>query len=185
MAVPLYLVAVAGLALGALLTPVQAQTPVPLPETPLDLSDTPDAPETRPPGWVVTCTPGADPAKTTCQMVRAVTVEETGQPIVSITIRPQAEDRRMGMLLALPHGLYFPPGLSITVDHGESTNVDIQTSDKNGAYAALPLTDELIGAMKRGKELYISMRFADGRDVVVPLTLDGFTSAYQKLTSLL
>jgi invasion protein IalB len=133
----------------------------------------------------VTCTPGADPAKSTCQMVRVVYVEETGQPIVSITIRPQAEDRRMGMLLALPHGLYFPPGLSITVDHGETTNVAIQTSDKNGAYAALPLSDDLIEAMKLGKELNISMRFADGRDVVVPLTLDGFTAAYDKLTSLL
>jgi invasion protein IalB len=185
MAFPLYLVTVAGLAAGLLLTAAEAQTPAPLPETLLDLPDTTEAPEAPPPDWVVTCTPVADQAKTTCQMAQVLYVEETGQPMVSVTIRPQAEDRHMGMLLALPHGLYFPPGLTITVDHGEATTVAIQTSDKNGAYAALPLTEDFIEAMKLGRELNISMRFADGRDVIVPLTLDGFTAAYGKLTSLL
>jgi invasion protein IalB len=192
---PLYLVACAGLAFGLLLSAAEAQTPTPLPEapldqavapeTPLDLSVEPEAPDTPQPDWVVTCTPATDPAKSVCQMVQVLYVEETGQPMVSVTIRPQAEDRHMGMLLALPHGLYFPPGLTITVDHGEATYVEIQTSDKNGAYAAVPLTEEFIQAMKLGRDLNISMRFADGRDEVVPLTLNGFTAAYSKLTSLL
>jgi invasion protein IalB len=89
------------------------------------------------------------------------------------------------MLLSLPHGLYFPPGLSIAIDRGKATNVAIQTSDQNGAYAAMPLTDDLITAMKLGKNLNIAMRFADGRDVVAPLTLSGFGAALEKLTSLL
>jgi invasion protein IalB len=39
--------------------------------------------------------------------------------------------------------------------------------------------------MRLGKALNVAMRFADGRDVVVQLTLDGFTAALDKLTSLL
>jgi invasion protein IalB len=183
MASPSHLVAaVVGLAIGTLLMPVQAQTPVVAPEGLEELSEATGA---APPEWVVTCAPGTDAAKTTCQMTQILFVTETGQPLVSATIRPQAEDRRMGMLLALPHGLYFPPGLTIAIDHGEATNVAIQTSDQNGAYAAMPLTDDLITAMKLGRSLNIAMRFADGRDMVVPLTLKGFSAALEKLTSLL
>jgi len=177
----LYLVALAGLIIAAVSMPASAQTPVaPKPETVLS-----QPAEPTPPEWVVTCAPTADPNKTTCQMAQARYEPETGQPLVSAVIRPQAEDRHMGMLLSLPHGVYFPPGLSIRVDHGDSTDVAIQTSDAKGVYAALPLSDELITAMKLGKTLNIAMRFADGRDVVVPLTLEGFTAAYEKLTSLL
>jgi invasion protein IalB len=183
MASRLYLVAVAaGLAVATLQMPVRAQTPDAEPEGLVELSETP---ERAPPEWVVTCQPGADATKTTCQMTQILYVEETGQPLISATIRPQAEDRRMGMLLSLPHGLYFPPGLTIAIDHGQATNVAIQTSDQKGAYAALPLTDDLIMAMKLGKNLNVAMRFADGRDMVVPLTLDGFSAALDKLTSLL
>lgn len=183
MASRLYLVAVAaGLAVSALLAPALAQTPVAAPEGLGELSESAGP---TPPEWVVTCAPGADAAKTTCQMAQALFVTETGQPLITATIRPQAEDRRMGMLLSLPHGLYFPPGLSIAIDHGSTTNVAIQTSDSKGAYAALPLTDDLITAMKLGKSLNIAMRYADGRDQVVPLTLKGFSAAFEKLTSLL
>jgi invasion protein IalB len=187
-----YLVAIAGLLVGALFAPALGQTPAappaaadePLRSLALTLPEDPASDQPTPPEWVVTCSPGADPAKTTCQMVQAL-FAETGQPIVSATIRPQAEDRRMGMLLTLPHGVYFPPGLTITIDRGRAMNVDIQTSDQNGVYAALPLTEDLITAMRLGRKLNIAMRFADGRDEIVPLTLNGFSAALERLTSLL
>jgi invasion protein IalB len=193
MASLLYLVALAGSLSVALLSPVAAQTPAAPPAAaaeplqPLELTPPaePPRPEEKPPEWVVTCAPGADPAKTTCEMTQVLFVEATGQPMLTAAIRQQAEDRRMGMLLTLPHGLYFPPGLSITIDQGRATIVAIQTSDQKGAYAALPLSDDLLTAMKLGKALNIAMRFADGRDVVVKLTLNGFTAALDKLTSLL
>lgn len=177
-----YLVVVAVLAVGIFVAPVFAQTPAAPPEA----SSEPLAePDSAAPEWVVTCAPSADQTRTTCQMEQILFLAETGQPLVSAVVRPQAEDSRMAMLLSLPHGLYFPQGLTITIDGGESTNVAIQTSDQKGAYAALPLTDELVTAMKLGKTLKISMRFADGRDTEVALTLNGFTAALEKLTSLL
>jgi invasion protein IalB len=183
MAFPSHLIAAAaGLAIGTLLMPALAQTPAAPPD---GLSQLSEISGPTPPNWVVTCEPGTNATKTTCQMTQVLFVAETGQPLVSAIIRPQTEDRRMGMLLSLPHGLYFPPGLSIAIDRGKATNVAIQTSDQNGAYAAMPLTDDLITAMKLGKSLNIAMRFADGRDVVAPLTLSGFGAALEKLTSLL
>ncbi len=171
-------VGVAILAVAVLLTSGHAQTPAASPESAEQAGPTP-------PEWVVTCTPGSDPEKTTCQMEQVLFVAETGQPLVSAVIRPHAEEQRMAMLLWLPHGLYFPHGLSIAIDRGEAMTVAIQTSDQKGAYAALPLTDELVSGMKLGKTLNIAMRFVDGRDEVVPLTLKGFAAALEKLTSLL
>jgi invasion protein IalB len=193
MASPAYLVAVVGLVVLALPIAASAQTPAAPPAAsteplqPLELTPPAEQPGTveDTPDWVVTCAPVANGAKTTCQIAQVIFAKETGQPLVSVVIRRQAEDRRMGMLLTLPHGLYFPPGLNVTVDHGRATNVAIQTSDQNGAYAAMPLSDEFLLAMRLGKALNVAMRFADGRDVVVQLTLDGFTGALEKLTSLL
>ncbi len=177
---------------GALFTPALGQTPAAPPAAaaeplqPLELTppEDPASDEQTPPEWVVTCSPGVDPETTKCQMVQAL-FAQNGQPTVSATIRPQAEDRRMGMLLTLPHGVYFPPGLTITIDRGEAIKVAVQTSDQNGVYAALPLTDDLITAMRLGRTLNIAMRFADGREEVVPLTLKGFSAALERLTSLL
>lgn len=184
MAFVAYVLSVFGLLLGLTAPAAYAQQPDASVEASAGVEDPAEAGPT-PPDWVVTCAPGTDPTKTTCQMAQSLVVEETGKLLVSVVIRPQTEDRRMGMLLTLPHGLYFPPGLSIRVDQGEATDVAIQTSDQNGVYAALPLTDELVTAMKLGRSLNIAMQFADGREEVVPLTLEGFTAAMEKLTSLL
>ncbi|OWK20680.1 hypothetical protein AJ88_26825 [Mesorhizobium amorphae CCBAU 01583] len=62
------------------------------------------------------------------------------------------------MLLALTHGLFLPSGASYQIDTGQKATVAIQTSDQNGAYAAVPLTPELITAMKAGTNLNIGMK---------------------------
>ncbi len=185
MSLVVYRVAVLGLVIGTLASTVHAQdTPAEALQVPVELTDTEDAGPT-PPDWVVTCTPDTDATKSTCQMAQSLFAEETGQPLVQAVIRPQSEDRQMGMLLTLPHGLYFPPGLSIRVDQGKVTDVAIQTSDQSGVYAAMPLTEEFVTAMKLGNNLNIALQYADGREVVLPLTLMGFTAAMEKLTSLL
>ncbi|WP_246801045.1 invasion associated locus B family protein [Mesorhizobium amorphae] len=64
------------------------------------------------------------------------------------------------------------------------TTVAIQTSDRNGAYAAVPLTPEPITAMKAGTNLNIGMKSVTRKPVTIPVSLSGFTGAIDKLEAI-
>jgi invasion protein IalB len=131
--------------------------------------------------WVVNCASGASGGALECQMSQNLTEAKTGQRVLTVTIRKQAKDGAMAMLLALPHGLFIPSGASYQIDAGEKKAVAIQTSDQNGAYAAVPLDAALITALKTGTNLNIGMESVTRKPVAIPLSLNGFTAAIDKL----
>lgn len=88
------------------------------------------------------------------------------------------------MLLALPHGLFLPSGSSYQIDQGQKTTIAIQTSDQNGAYAATPLSADLLKAMKSGTNLNIGIESVTRKPVTIPVSLAGFTAAIDKLQAL-
>ena len=114
-------------------------------------------------------------------MSQNLTESKTGQRVLTVTIRKQPKDGAMAMLLALPHGLFIPSGASYQIDAGEKNTVAIQTSDQNGAYAAVPLNTGLIAALKTGTNLNIGMESVTRNPVTIPVSLDGFMTAIDKL----
>lgn len=140
-----------------------------------------EAPEKPVNAWVVNCASGANGGALECQMSQNLTEAKTGQRVLTVTIRKQAKDGAMAMLLALPHGLFIPSGASYQIDAGEKKTVAIQTSDQNGAYAAVPLDAALITALKTGTNLNIGIESVTRKPVAIPLSLNGFTAAIDKL----
>ena len=131
--------------------------------------------------WVVNCSSGQSGTALQCQMSQNLTEAQTGQRVLTVTIRPQPGESRMAMLLALPHGLYLPAGATYQIDSGQKATAVIQTSDQNGAYAAVPLVDELVQAMKAGTTLNVTIESVTRNPVTIPVTLSGFTAAFTKL----
>lgn len=134
--------------------------------------------------WVVNCSTGATGTALECQMSQNLTESNTGQRVLTVTVRKNAADGGMAMLFALPHGLFLPAGASYRIDEGEKAQVAIQTSDQNGAYAAVPVDAKLIAALKAGTNLNVGMESVSRKEVVIPVTLSGFTAAIDKLDSL-
>ena len=134
--------------------------------------------------WVVNCTSGSASADLQCQASQNLTESKTGQRVLTVTIRRQTDQAGLAMLLALPHGLFLPAGASYQIDAGKKVSVVIQTSDQNGAYAAAPLTPELITAMKAGTNLNIGMESVTRKPVTIPVSLAGFTAAIDKLQAI-
>jgi invasion protein IalB len=134
--------------------------------------------------WVVNCASGANAGALECQMSQNLTEAKTGQRVLTVTIRKQQKDGAMAMLLALPHGLFIPAGASYQIDAGEKKSVAIQTSDQNGAYAAVPLDAALVAALKTGTNLNIGMESVTRKPVAIPLSLNGFTAAIDKLDAI-
>lgn len=133
--------------------------------------------------WVVNCSTGGS-GTLQCQMSQNLTESKTGQRVLTVTIRKEPKDGSLAMLLALPHGLFLPAGATYQIDGGEKVAVAIQTSDQNGAYAAVPMNAEIIAALKAGTNLNIGMESVTRKPVTIPVTLAGFTAAIDKLTAI-
>lgn len=134
--------------------------------------------------WVINCSTGAGSTTLDCQMSQLLTDAKTGQRVLTVTIRKDAVQGGMAMLIALPHGLFLPAGASYQIDAGSAVQVAIQTSDQNGSYAAAPMDATTIGALKAGTTLNIGMQSANRQPVVIPVSLAGFTAVIDKLESL-
>ncbi|CAN7614490.1 invasion associated locus B family protein [Aminobacter sp. LjRoot7] len=134
--------------------------------------------------WAVNCASGATINELQCQVSQNLTESKTGQRVLTVTIRKENAKGGLAMLLALPHGLFLPSGASYQIDQGEKVTVAIQTSDQNGAYAAAPLTPELITAMKAGTNLNVGMESVTRKAVAIPVSLAGFTAAIDKLQAI-
>ncbi|MBT1156768.1 invasion associated locus B family protein [Aminobacter anthyllidis] len=134
--------------------------------------------------WAVNCASGATINELQCQVSQNLTESKTGQRVLTVTIRKENDKGGLAMLLALPHGLFLPSGASYQIDQGEKVVIAIQTSDQNGAYAAAPLTPELITAMKAGTNLNVGMESVTRKPVAIPVSLAGFTAAIDKLQAI-
>jgi len=134
--------------------------------------------------WAVNCSSGSANAELQCQVSQNLTEAKTGQRVLTVTVRRDPGNGSLAMLLALPHGLFLPSGASYQIDQGQKTTIAIQTSDQNGAYAATPLSPELVKAMKSGTNLNIGMESVTRKPVTIPVSLGGFTAAIAKLETL-
>lgn len=134
--------------------------------------------------WAVNCSSGSASAELQCQVSQNLTEAKSGQRVLTVTVRRESGNGGLAMLLALPHGLFLPSGASFQIDQGQKTTLAIQTSDQNGAYAATPLSADLIKAMKSGTNLNIGMESVTRKPVTIPVSLAGFTAAVAKLESI-
>lgn len=134
--------------------------------------------------WAVNCSSGSATTELQCQVSQNLTEAKTGQRVLTVTVRRDNGNGSLAMLLALPHGLFLPSGASFQIDQGQKTTIAIQTSDQNGAYAATPLSADLIKAMKSGTNLNIGMESVTRKPVTIPVSLAGFTAAVAKLESI-
>ncbi|WP_245456051.1 invasion associated locus B family protein [Mesorhizobium sp. M7A.F.Ca.US.008.03.1.1] len=134
--------------------------------------------------WAVNCSSGSATTELQCQVSQNLTEAKTEQRVLTVTVRRDNGNGSLAMLLALPHGLFLPSGASFQIDQGQKTTIAIQTSDQNGAYAATPLSADLVKAMKSGTNLNIGMESVTRKPVTIPVSLAGFTAAVAKLVSI-
>lgn len=130
--------------------------------------------------WIVNC---SDPGgKRTCTLMQNLMAKQNDvqQRLLTVIIQRSGENREE-ILLALPHGLFLPAGVQLAIDQGQPSKLVIQTSDANGAYAGTTVSEELLLSMKKGQTLKVTVQTAQNKDVTVPVTLSGFSKAYQEM----
>lgn len=116
-------------------------------------------------------------------MMQNVVVQETNQRLLTVVVRPQDDSPNHTLTLALPHGVDFIKGVEVVVDDKEPFNVPVQTSNTQGAFSNLPISDALLADMKAGMSIKFSFQSVSGQAFAVPISLTGFSTAYEKLTA--
>lgn len=132
--------------------------------------------------WVVQCSEATEQAPKRCRALQNIVMKEGGQRLLTVVIEPRDGAPNHALVVALPHGVFLPAGAVLKVDQdGPEQAMVIQTSDANGAYAGMAIPDELLAAMKKGERLIVAFKTAQQQDLAIPVTLIGFTAAYNQL----
>ncbi|WP_237216432.1 invasion associated locus B family protein, partial [Falsiroseomonas oryziterrae] len=136
------------------------------------------APAQPPRAWAVACadTPAQPPRD--CRLSAAIMLQPQNQRVAQIVLARQPETRSLGLVFQLPHGTALPNGMAWQVDEGEAQRLPFQTSDAEGVYAGVPLTDDMLAVLRRGTQLRLTFVVAARREqVVMPVPLAGFSDA--------
>jgi invasion protein IalB len=140
------------------------------------------APEAPPPApWGARCASDARAGALDCVVEQRVVMSNTGQLLTAVTVRVPPETKAPVMMIQTPFGLHLPAGLKVAVDDTAFATLPLQTCDGGGCYAGDAVGPELLAALKRGVTLSITFQDAQQRDIAVPVSLNGFTAAYDKI----
>lgn len=139
-------------------------------------SQTEETAEPAGPNWTATCTNQADPDKLACTINQTITVTQTGQRLISMSL--QSGQENPSLLISLPHGLRLQSGLGFSVDKGAVELFEFTTSDATGVYARVPLTADRLASLRAGNTIKIGVTGNGGRALNFELSLAGFSATY-------
>ncbi|MCR9214272.1 MAG: invasion associated locus B family protein [Proteobacteria bacterium] len=131
--------------------------------------------------WSVRCAATSREAAPDCSIEQRAVVTQTGRLLMQITIRVPAETLKPVLMIQGPLGTYLPAGVTLDVDSNKFQKLEFQTCEANGCYAASPLTSDQLKQLFNGQKLNINVQSANRQPLMVPMSLIGFTSAYEKI----
>jgi invasion protein IalB len=129
------------------------------------------------PSWVKLCNTDTTSKKELCLVIQELHAD-SGQFIASATIRQVTGEDKMSLITAVPPGMLIQPGLRVQIDTGKQFEVAYGICFPNACYGELPIDQDFIGAMSKGKQLIVTTMSQQHKGVAFPMTLGGFKKVY-------
>ena len=127
--------------------------------------------------WNVGCQPDRVSKKMVCRLSKAILLAKSRQLLMRVSIG--AAPHRL--VMQLPHGLSIKAGVRLQIDDHPVQTVAFTTSNQKGIFAGIALTGKLLPAMQKGAMLKITVSAIGGRKITMPLSLTGFSIAFEKM----
>ena len=111
--------------------------------------------------------------------VRYTLYTQQGQLVVGVNLatRKGSVNRRIFQVV-VPSWRSIPPGIKMQIDDGKENILAYSACLPNRCHAELPLSDELLQALKQGGKInFVSTNFRNKQNAV-SVSLNGFTKAY-------
>jgi invasion protein IalB len=127
---------------------------------------------------VVSCAEPQEGKPRDCRLMATAVAQPQNQRLLTAALLRQPETRSLVLVFQVAHGTALSAGLTWQVDEGEVQRLVFQNSDPQGVYAGMPVADDLLAALRRGKQLRVNFALTGRREVVaVTLPLTSFSEA--------
>jgi len=134
-----------------------------------------------PPNWLVNCSNASGADTLQCSMSQSVVLTQTGARVLTASVSKPAGGDEPQMMVTLPHGLFLPAGVRMSIDGSDQDTLVVQTCEAAGCYAAKPIDKSLLRKLKSGKELKFVIQDLQKRNIDLALNLDGFADSFSQL----
>lgn len=134
--------------------------------------------------WTAKCGKLSEASKQeVCHIFQVITdSKEPKNAILAVEIGYLPDEKQPIAQFTLPLGVLLPPGLQLRVDESEETGrVPFTVCDPVGCKAMVRLDAEVIERFKKGIKLNILIANPEGRVATIPISLSGFTAAFDSL----
>ncbi len=131
--------------------------------------------------WTMTCEQPAGSEHEQCYVFQNLILKKGRQRVLNVAIGRIAKDNQPAALFTFPLGISLPGGVGLKIDEGEPLRFAVERCQANGCVAPLRLDEKLLAALKSGDQARVAFRDAARREIVVPVSLRGFTAAFNAL----
>ncbi len=131
--------------------------------------------------WSRICTASTEGVQV-CQIVQSANQNESGQLVFQTAVGYVADNDRPILYLTAPLGIFLPRGISIFVDDSEEgLTATVQRCDGSGCLGLLAMSETFVDSLKKGNAAKLVFGATAQQNVSLPLSLDGFTKAFDSL----
>ena len=138
-------------------------------------------PQAAGPGWAVNCKSGAKEKELECRMSQTVVLKQSGQVLTNVAFRIPTDTKKLEIIVQLPLGMLLPAGATVQVDENPPQRLNIRACDRSGCFAQAPIAPETLALLRKGKQLKVGFQNLAEKQITIPLSLDGFGDAYEKM----
>ncbi|MDP6692126.1 MAG: invasion associated locus B family protein [Alphaproteobacteria bacterium] len=131
--------------------------------------------------WRLRCERKSDSAPEHCFIMQIAKTLKDKRDALRIGVRYPDPDRPAMVFLTLPLGVYLPGGLTMQIDDGETLRIPLEICLKNGCHTRMDLEGTLLKDLQAGQQATLIFFDAQQQQIVVPVSLAGFTAAYAAL----
>lgn len=129
--------------------------------------------------WQVQCPPDAS-ATNPCAMIQNLVREEDSRRVLgALIVRPP--DIEPFLRIIVPLGVLLPGGMTLSVDGADVGTVGFINCLPDGCMTQVGLTAELLASLKQGTQAIVTVYEQAEQPIELPLSLTGFTAAYDEL----
>lgn len=131
--------------------------------------------------WTMLCEQGKDNKKR-CILTQTLKAPDGKNEILKTSVGYFGKDgKEPALVITAPLGIALRPGVGIQIDEGQKARIPFERCHTNGCLAGLPMTPELIQALKKGSKLHAEIFLAPGQSRTLDLSLSGFGNGFDAM----
>lgn len=130
--------------------------------------------------WAVQCRQPESAGSKICVMFQRQVLED-GRTLLVTTVRKTADETDSVATLQLPLGVLLEPGVSISVDDGDTRVLPYRLCNTNGCLVTFALNEQMKTAFTKGEAAQVVVTAANEEPITVRISLNGFSAALNTL----